>query len=40
MFRILGEELDIDENEVTPTLKVKRRIVGQKYRDLIDGMYG
>ena len=36
----LGEELDIDENEVTPTLKVKRRIVGEKYRDLIDGMYG
>jgi long-chain acyl-CoA synthetase len=38
-FRILGEELDIDENEVTPTLKVKRRIVGEKYRHLIEDMY-
>ncbi|MFC1822886.1 AMP-dependent synthetase/ligase [Thermodesulfobacteriota bacterium] len=38
-FRILGEELDIDENEVTPTLKVKRRVVGERYNHLIKDMY-
>jgi len=38
-FKILGQELDIDEDEITPTLKVKRRIIGNKYSDLIHGMY-
>jgi len=38
-FKILGDELDIDENEVTPTLKVKRRIIGKKYKELIKSMY-
>lgn len=38
-FRILSKELDIDENEVTPTLKVKRRILGEKHSALINSMY-
>lgn len=38
-FRILEEELDQDKDEVTPTLKVKRKVVTANNQDLIDGMY-
>ncbi len=38
-FALLPSELTIEGGELTPTLKVKRRIIDQKYRDLIDGMY-
>lgn len=39
-FRILEEELDQDKDEITPTLKVKRKVVISHYQHLIDGMYG
>lgn len=38
-FRILEEELDQDKDEVTPTLKVKRKVVTVNNQDLIDDMY-
>jgi len=38
-FRILEEELDQDKDEVTPTLKVKRKVVTANNQDLIDSMY-
>jgi long-chain acyl-CoA synthetase len=38
-FRILKEELDQDKDEVTPTLKVKRKVVIAHNEDLIEGMY-
>jgi len=38
-FRILEEELDQDKDEVTPTLKVKRKVVTAHNQDLLDGMY-
>ena len=38
-FRILEEELDQDKDEVTPTLKVKRKVVTTNNQDLIDSMY-
>jgi len=38
-FRILEEDFDQDKDEVTPTLKVKRKIVIQRYEDLLEGMY-
>jgi long-chain acyl-CoA synthetase len=36
---LLSEELTVEGGEMTPTLKVKRRIVDQKYRDVIDRIY-
>jgi long-chain acyl-CoA synthetase len=39
-FAILPRDLTIESGELTPTLKVKRRIVDQHFKHLIDGMYG
>jgi len=38
-FRVLGRRLDRDEGELTPTLKVRRKIIEEKYGPLIDEMY-
>jgi len=37
---LLPKEFSLETGELTPTLKVKRRVVEQKYKDLVDGMYG
>lgn len=36
---LLENELTIEGGELTPTMKVKRRVVDQKYRDAIDRLY-
>ena len=36
---VLDREFELDAGEVTPTLKVRRTIVEQKYAALIDGLY-
>ena len=38
-FLILHKELDADDGEMTRTRKVRRRIIEQKYADLIEGLY-
>jgi long-chain acyl-CoA synthetase len=38
-FVLLKTEMSVEGGELTPTLKVKRRVVDQKYRNLIDKMY-
>jgi long-chain acyl-CoA synthetase len=37
---LLPEEFSIDSGEMTPTLKIKRRIVDEKYGQLIEELYG
>jgi len=38
-IRILEEDLDQDKDELTPTLKVKRKVVTEHYNALLEGMY-
>ena len=38
-FRLLPKELDVDDDELTPTRKVKRRVIDDKFGDLIASMY-
>ncbi len=38
-FELLPTELSVDEGEVTPSQKIRRKSVEDKYRDLLDGMY-
>jgi long-chain acyl-CoA synthetase len=38
-FAILDHDLSQETGELTPTLKVKRSIVYDKYDDLFDGLY-
>ena len=37
---LLPEEFSIDRGELTPTLKVKRRVIDERYGQLIDELYG
>jgi long-chain acyl-CoA synthetase len=39
-FLILHKELDADDGELTRTRKVRRRIIEEKYADLIAALYG
>jgi long-chain acyl-CoA synthetase len=35
----MDHEFTIDTGEITPTLKLKRKVIESKYKDLIDGLY-
>ena len=39
-FTLLPKEFSIDTGELTATLKLKRKEIAKKYKDLIDKMYG
>ena len=38
-FALLERELSVDSGELTPTLKVKRRVVDEMYKETIDRIY-
>jgi long-chain acyl-CoA synthetase len=38
-FRLIEQKLTVEDEELTPTMKLKRRLVNEKYRDLIEEMY-
>jgi long-chain acyl-CoA synthetase len=38
-FLILHKELDPDDAEITRTRKVRRRVIAEKYADLIQALY-
>jgi long-chain acyl-CoA synthetase len=38
-FKLLSQELSIENNELTPTLKLKRKIILEKYASLVSEIY-
>jgi long-chain acyl-CoA synthetase len=38
-FTILNEPFTVESGEMTPTLKLKRKVIEQRYKNLIDEMY-
>ena len=36
---LLDKELSVDGGELTPTMKMKRRVIDEKYKDVIDKIY-
>lgn len=38
-FALLPKEFSIESGELTPTLKLRRKVIGERYEDLIEQMY-
>ncbi|HTR86476.1 MAG TPA: AMP-binding protein [Reyranella sp.] len=38
-FRLIEQQLTAEDDELTPTMKLKRKFVNEKYKGMIDGMY-
>jgi long-chain acyl-CoA synthetase len=38
-FRLIEQQLTAEDEELTPTMKLKRKFVNEKYKGMIDGMY-
>jgi len=38
-FALLPHDFTIDSGEITSTLKLKRRVISEKYKDILDVLY-
>jgi long-chain acyl-CoA synthetase len=38
-FRVVSDEWSIDSGELTPSMKLKRRVITTRYAALIDALY-
>ncbi|WP_428235256.1 AMP-dependent synthetase/ligase [Gracilimonas sp.] len=38
-FKLLKDQFTIDDGEITPTLKIKRNVINEKYKEQIDSIY-
>ena len=38
-FRLIEQRLTAEDEELTPTMKLKRSLVNRKYADMIEAMY-
>lgn len=38
-FVVLDRDLTVDDGELTPSLKLKRRVVSDKFKDELEGLY-
>ena len=38
-FELIGEQWGVDTGELTPTMKLKRRVIKKKYSSLIQKIY-
>ena len=38
-FELVDREWTIDDGEITPSLKIRRKIIAERYKDLIEGMF-
>ena len=38
-FRLIEHQLSAEDDELTPTMKLKRKFVNQKYKEMIESMY-
>jgi long-chain acyl-CoA synthetase len=39
-YEILDRDFSPERNEITPTLKLKRRVVEENFADELEGLYG
>lgn len=39
-FRILDHDLSVESDELTPSMKVKRKVIEARYASVLDSMYG
>ena len=38
-FELIAQDFTVEGGELTPTQKIKRRVVNEKFGDLIEGFY-
>ena len=38
-FSLIDIQLTTDDDEITPTMKLKRKFVNEKFKDVIEAMY-